>query len=58
MEGISRSIAALNAPERKIAHRDLHQKNIMIHFKALEPTENDMHEPRKYMDELPERIAQ
>ena len=44
-----KAVAALNHPRRKIAHRDIGIRNIMIHFNNLEPGFDDMLDPVTYM---------
>ena len=57
LKGMMNAVASLNHPSRKIAHRDIGIRNIMIHFTNLEPNQNDMLDPVSYMKNIKERIA-
>ena len=35
--GLTKAVCSLTDDTRQIVHRDLHSKNVMIHFKELEP---------------------
>ena len=48
MEKVVMAVKALGEEDRQIIHRDLHQKNVMIHFKGIEPTEEDFDEPEHF----------
>ena len=51
-----KTVEALNDQDRKIAHRDIGIKNIMIHFNNLEPRYSDMADPKRYMKSVKKRI--
>ena len=42
-----------------ITHRDLHLQNVMLEFKHLAPTEEDMESPMEfYTDVLPDKLKE
>ena len=56
---LTEAIKGLGEPGRNIVHRDLHLKNVMVHFKNIVPDEDDFEDPVNFLRQtLPKRIRQ
>ena len=58
LKGIVLCLERFRDEERKIVHRDLHHKNIMLHFKELEPSQRDMQDPLEFWRKLDRKVAE
>ena len=45
---VTEAIKGLQEPARNIFHRDLHSRNVMVHFKNIVPTEEDFENPEVF----------